>query len=196
VPDWSACILAGGRGRRLAGRVKPLLAVGGRTILARQIDALATLGLRPSLIAPDPAPFAGAGLDVVCDDVAAGALGGLYTAVHLAATTHVVVLAGDMPFVSGPFLAYLGSLAATHDAVMPAPGGRWQPLCAVYHRRVAGHLRRAIDAADWRVLAALSGLDVRPVTDAEIAPFDPDGQLLLNVNTPDDYLRADPSAAL
>ncbi len=76
VPDWSACILAGGRGRRLAGRIKPLMTVAGRTILARQVDALAAAGVRPWLVAADPAPFAGTGLLVVPDAVAAG-VGGL-----------------------------------------------------------------------------------------------------------------------
>lgn len=128
------------------------------------------------------------------DEVAAGALGALYTALHRAATTQVVVLAGDMPFVSAPFLEHLVGLMAHHDAVVPRAAGRWQPLCAVYHRRVATHLRRAIDAGAWRVVEALDGLDIRAATDADIAPFDDDGRLLLNVNTPDDYLRADPLA--
>ena len=196
VPVWSAVILAGGRGRRLAGRVKPLVDVGGRTILARQVDALGALGVRPSLIAPDAAPFAGTGLEVVADDVQAGALGGLYTALQRAATPHVLVLAGDMPFVTSSFLAFLVGLADSHDAAVPRPEGRWQPLCAVYDRRVASHLRQAIDAGRWRVVDALDGLLVREVTDAEIAPFDRDGRLLLNVNTPDDYRRADPLATL
>ena len=73
----------------------------GRTILARQVDALAALGVRPSLVAPDPTPFAGTGLRVVPDAVAAGALGALFTALHRAADPHVLVLAGDLPFVTG-----------------------------------------------------------------------------------------------
>jgi molybdopterin-guanine dinucleotide biosynthesis protein A len=176
--------------------VKPLVEVAGRTILARQVDALATLGVRPSLVALDATPFAGTGLDVIADEMPAGALGALYTAVHRSATPHVLVLAGDMPFVTASFLQFLVSLPGDPDATVPRPAGRWQPLCAVYHRRVAAHLRRAIDADRWRVVDALEGLAVRDVNDAEIAPFDPDGRLLLNVNTPDDYRRADPLATL
>ena len=192
MPAWSAYILAGGRGRRLAGRVKPLVEVAGRTILARQVETLAKLGLRPLLVAPDPAPFAHLDLEVVADDVAAGALGALYTALHHARESHVIVLAGDMPFLSAPFLTHLTSVVAGHDAAVPNAGGRWQPLCAVYHRRAATPLRRAIDQGHWRVVEAITRLDVRPVTDEEIAHFDADGRLLLNVNTPDDYRRADP----
>lgn len=196
MPAWSACILAGGRGRRLSGRIKPLVEVGGRTIVARQLDALATLGVRPALVAADATPFAALGLDVLADEVAAGALGALYTALHRARTSHVLVLAGDMPFVSAPFLAWLTTLAGEHDAVVPVTQGHWQPLCAVYHRRVAPGLRAAIDDGRWRVTDALAGLDVRQVTDTELTRFDPDGRLLLNVNTLDDYRRADPGAML
>ena len=66
----------------------------------------------------------------------------------------------------------------------------------MYHRRVAVHLHRAIAAGNWRVVDALAGLDVHPVADADLAGFDPDDRLLLNVNTPDDYLRADPRVVL
>ena len=172
------------------------MTVEGRTILARQVDALAALGVRPSLVAPDPAPFAGTGLRVVPDAVAAGALGALFTALSHAQTPHVLVLAGDLPFVTAPFLAYLVGQVADHDAVVPRTGERWQPLCAVYHRRVAEHLHQAITAGNWRVVDALAGLDVHPIAGADLARFDLDDRLLLNVNTPDDYLRADPRAVL
>lgn len=194
MATWSACILAGGKGRRLDGQVKPLVAVGGRTILARQVEAFALLGVRPALVAPDPVPFAGQGLDVIPDDVAAGALGAVYTALQHSRTDHVLVVAGDMPFVTAPFLGFLASLVGDHDAVVPSMGGRWQPLCAVYHRRAADRLRVAIDAGEWRVVDAVVGLEVRVVIDGEILPFDPDGRLMLNVNTPDDHRRADEHA--
>ncbi len=194
MTTWSAFILAGGQGRRLDGRVKPLVAVGGRTILARQIEACAGFGVRPTLVAADAAPFAGMGLDVIPDAVAAGALGGLYTALAHAATDRVIVLAGDLPFVTAPFLTFVSGLAGGHDAVVPAPDGRWHPLCAAYHPRIAPRLREAIDAVRWRVVDALAGLDVRLVTAGELRTVDPDGRLLLNVNTPDDLRRADARA--
>jgi len=171
------------------------MAVGGRTILARQVEALAALGVRPALVAPDPAPFAGLGLDVHPDDVAAGALGAVYTAIVRAPTAHVLVLAGDMPFVTAPWLAFLASLADDHDAVVPCVDGRWQPLCAMYHRRAAGRLRAAIDGGRWRVVDAVASLEVRLVTADEILPFDPDDRVLMNVNTPDDHRRATAHAA-
>lgn len=194
---WSAAILAGGRGRRLDGRTKPLVEVApGETMLARQVAALAALEVVPRLIAPDPAPFAGLPFEVVADLVAAGALGALYTAVATSPTPYVLAIAGDLPFVTAPFLAALVARRHEAEAVVPRPGGRWQPLCGVYHRDVAPRLRDRIDRGQWRVTDALEDLRVSAMTDAELAPFDPDGRLLLNVNTPEDLQAATRHAAL
>jgi molybdenum cofactor guanylyltransferase len=194
---WSAAILAGGRGRRLDGRTKPLVELApGDTMLARQVAALAALDVVPRLITPDPAPFAGLPFEVVPDLVAAGALGALYTAVATSPTPYVLAIAGDLPFVTAPFLAALIARREDADAIVPRPGGRWQPLCGVYHRDVAPRLRDRIDRGHWRVTDALEDLTVGAMTDADLAPFDRDGRLLLNVNTPEDLQAATRQAAL
>jgi molybdopterin-guanine dinucleotide biosynthesis protein A len=191
MSTWSAAILAGGRGRRLDGRIKALVEVGGRPIVVRQREMLATLDVVPFLVAPDPAPFDGIGLEVVPDAVRAGALGALYTALRAAPTDRVLVLAGDMPFVTAPFVGWLLDQLGTHDAVAPRAAGRWHPLCAVYDRRVAPQLLERIERHAWRVVEALEALDVRAVTAADIAPFDRHGRLLVNVNTPEDHRHAE-----
>ncbi|MBP7778733.1 MAG: molybdenum cofactor guanylyltransferase [Acidobacteria bacterium] len=196
MPSWSAAVLAGGRGRRLDGRTKPLVEVGGQTILARQVSALATLGVIPRLIASDPSPYADLPYEVVPDLVDAGALGALYTAVACAPTPYVLVVAGDLPFVSAALLGALVGWRAEAEAIVPQPKGRWQPLCAVYHRDVAPRLKARIDRGQWRVTEALEDLIVRAVPDAELSAYDPDGRLLLNVNTPDDLRLATHHAAL
>lgn len=196
MEPWSAAVLAGGRGRRLDHRTKPLVEVHGQTVLARQVAALAPLGVTPRLIAPDPGPFAGLPYEVVTDLVSAGALGALYTAVASSATPYVLVLAGDLPFVTTRFLEALVDRRARAEAVVPQPGGRWQPLCAVYHRGVAARLKTRIDGGQWRVTDALADLVVDAVTADDVSAFDDGGQLLLNVNTPDDLRLAIHHAAL
>ena len=195
MEPWSAAVLAGGRGRRLDGRTKPLVEVHGQSILARQAAALAPLGVVPRLIAPTSTPFSGLAFEVVADLVEAGALGALYTAVATATTPYVLVLAGDLPFLTTAFLTALVARRAEAEAIVPRPAGRWQPLCAVYHQDIAARLRARIDQGHWRVTDALDDLTVREVTDADLAPFDPDGRLLLNVNTPDDLRLATDRAA-
>ena len=190
MSDWSAAILAGGRGRRLGGVVKPLLVIDGRTMLERQVAVLAPLGVTPRLVAPDPAPFAAQPLEVVADVVDAGALGALYTALVTAATPYVLAIAADLPFLTTPFLEALVARRHDGDAVMAAPGGRLQPLCGVYATRTAPVLARAIEAGHWRVTDAVASLDTCVLDDGALAAFDPDGRLLLNVNTRDDEAAA------
>lgn len=196
MTTWSAAILVGGRGRRLGGRVKPLVAIGGRTILDRQRDVLAALGVVPTLVTPDPAPFATLGVRVVLDAHAGGALAGLYTALTDAAAPHVLVLAGDLPFVTAPFLTTLLERRRGVDAVVPRRGDRWHPLCAVYDRGVANRIRERLDSGRWRVRDLLDELRVVEVADGDLQRLDPVGRLLLNVNTPADLAQAERLATL
>lgn len=191
MSTWSATILAGGRGRRLGGRTKPLLDLGGQSILARQRAMFASLGVVPRLVAPDPVPFAGLGLEVVADDGRTGALGALCVALERATTDVVVVLAGDMPFVTAAFVEALLAALAGHEAAVPyTASDGWHPLAAVYRRLAAARLRAGLDAGEGRVVAAVTALAPAALDDDALAALDPDGTLLCNVNTPDDYARA------
>jgi molybdopterin-guanine dinucleotide biosynthesis protein A len=195
---WTAAILAGGQARRLGGLDKSALAVGAAggaptSILERQLAVLRGLTPHILIVAREDSPARTVTVPVVCDRVAgAGALGGLYTALMDAPTEQVVVIACDMPFVTAPFLAHVAALGADPavDAVVPRDARGQHPLCASYRRRAAAALKRRIDLHQLRVLDALSDLTVRDLGPAELAPFDPDDRLLLNVNTPEDYTRA------
>jgi molybdopterin-guanine dinucleotide biosynthesis protein A len=195
MPTWSAAILTGGRARRLDGRNKPLLEVGGQSIVARQMTTLAALGVTPRLIAPHPEPWAALGLQVVADRADEGALGALWTALDTASTEIVVVLAGDMPFVTAGFVEALLRAVDGRDAAVPRTADGWHPLAAAYRRAAAARLRAALDAGERRVVAAVTALDCAVVDGGVLAALDPDGALLCNVNTPDDYARAERLAA-
>ena len=190
VSTWTAAILAGGRARRLGGCDKSTLRVGADTILGRQLAVLRTLTPHILLVGRH---MASADMDVrvVPDRIAgAGALGGLYTALMEAPTEQVLVIACDMPFVSAPFLAELARRGVGVEAAVPRDAGRRHPLCASYQRRIAARLRRHIDQGALRIADALEDIDVIDIGRDELAPFDPDDTLLLNVNTPADYERA------
>ena len=202
---WTAAILAGGQARRLGGRDKSALRVGADSILERQLAVLRTLtpqilivGFASDIASADTSADVRASADkgrtnvrVVKDRIpGAGALGGLYTALVEAPTEQVLVIACDMPFISAPFLTALARLGAGVEAAIPRDGHGPHPLCASYQRRVAPRLKTRIDAGMLRIADALRELEVRDIGPDELTPFDPDGRLLLNVNTPADYERA------
>ena len=190
----TAAILAGGRARRLGGRDKSQLVIGGRTILARQLDVLQRLVPRVVVVANDAEAFAGAGLPVLPDAVpGGGSLGGIYTALAHAGGP-VLVLACDMPFVTAPFLARVIEAGREADIAIPRGKDGYQPLCANYAPSCVGPLRRRIEQGALKVVDLLADVRVREIGPDEIAPFDPDGLLLLNVNTAADVDRAKQAA--
>jgi molybdopterin-guanine dinucleotide biosynthesis protein A len=189
----TAAILAGGDARRLGRIDKSALVVGAASILDRQLSVLRGLTPHILIVTSDRGRVrtAPAGVRVVVDRVPdSGALGGLYTALEEAATDQVFVIGCDMPFVTTPFVSYVVDRSRDVDVAVPRNDRGRHPLCASYARRTAAHLRACIEAGALRVGDALEGLDVREIGPNELAPFDRDGRLLLNVNTPDDYARA------
>lgn len=188
----SAAILAGGKAQRLGGLDKRTLRVDGRSIFDRQLALLR--GLTDTIVTVGHSPATGeitTGTSTIPDRIpGAGALGGLYSALADAPGDHVLVIACDMPFLTRPFLAHLIDAVAGVDVAIPRDARGRHPLCGVYASAAAPHLRARIEAGSLRVQEALDGLRVREIGPEELAPYDLDGRLLLNVNTPDDYARA------
>jgi molybdopterin-guanine dinucleotide biosynthesis protein A len=185
---WSAAILAGGRARRLGGLDKGAIVVDGMSVIDRQLAVLRGRARNIVLVGfrgPGPAPCP------VVDDLrpGTGPLGALVTALASATTDRVFVVAGDMPFITTPFVEYLATLAPSARAVVPVSGGRWHPLCAMYARDAAADLAAALDSGERTVAAAVERLQPCLVTDEDLVPFDGEGRLLANLNTPDDLAR-------
>jgi molybdopterin-guanine dinucleotide biosynthesis protein A len=155
------------------------------------VDLLRSLTPHIMIVTSDASRVPAGGLRVVADRVAgAGALGGLYTALVEAATEQVLVIGCDMPFLEAGFLAYLAERGRDVDAAVPRDARGRHPLCASYARRIAGHLHTRLEAGHFGVGDALADVAVRELGPDELAPFNADGRLLTNINTPDDYARA------
>lgn len=206
----AAAILAGGRATRLNGADKGGLVIGGRTIRDRQLEALSGLVDDIFLVggpAADPGADSWAGSDDRANlprvpdlSAARGPLGGIQTALHHAGDAAcTLIVACDLPFVSRPFLAFLLARALEADAadvVVPRSGDRLHPLCATYNRRVRESVDRRVASGALAVQALFDEVRVDVVEPEVVATFDPDGILLWNVNTPDEYERACARAAM
>ena len=187
----TAAIIAGGDARRFGGRDKGALAIGEARIIDREIAVLREVADHLVIVANDPDRYRSLGLPIVEDLVpGAGALGGIYTAITVARDTPTLVVACDMPFLSARFLRHLAIAGGEVDVAIPRTAEGYEPLCAAYSRGCAAPIRRRIDAGALTVLGLLSDVRVREIGPEEIAPYDPDGTLFFNVNTPDDYARS------
>ena len=188
---WTAAIIAGGRAQRLGGLDKSDLVIGGRRIIDRQLSVLGHVAEHILIVSNDHHRFRSSGLRVCADLIpGAGPLGGLYTALLMSPTARTMVVACDLPFLTASFLRHLAARVAGTDAVIPRTAAGAQPLCAVYERTCVEPIRNRLERQEFRVSGLGEALRVTDIGPLEVAPFDPDGTLFFNVNTPDDYARA------
>jgi molybdopterin-guanine dinucleotide biosynthesis protein A len=186
----AAAILAGGQARRFGGAIKAALEIGGRRIFDRQYDLLHAVASTVFVVGRADGPWTERRLRVVPDEMpGTGALGGIYTAIVASPCDRTLVVGCDMPFLSGPFLRRLLDVKDA-DAVMPRGPGGYEPLCAVYRKACAPGMRERIARGALEAAVPPAGVRVTEIGPGEIAAFDPEGLLFVNVNTPHDYARA------
>lgn len=185
---YTAAILTGGRATRFGGRDKSALVVDGHTVLDRQLAELSRVADDILIVGADTAPSPGKNVRFVPDLVpGCGPLGGLHTALTEARGDATIVLACDMPYVSGPFLAYLAGLTRDADAVVPRTEHGYHPLCAAYTRACLEPIARRLTDGRLKMTDLFGDVRLRVVTAEEIDRFGNRPRLLANVNTPAEY---------
>jgi len=184
----TAAILAGGRGRRMGGRPKALLPIGRGRIIDNQLAVLQAVADHVAIVANDTELYAALGVPVWPDTREGyGPLGGILTALVNSATPTALIIAGDMPFLTVAFLKHLVEAGEGFDIAIPCTSDGYQPLCATYSRGCIAPIRHSLDSGRLKVTDLLAAVSVHELGTDEIAPFDPDGMLFFNINTPGDY---------
>ena len=181
-------ILAGGASRRM-GENKAALQLNGRSFVAHIAVALRAVTRRISIVGALPPEDAGK-LPFVPDlYVNWGALGGLHAALAACRSEWAVVVACDLPLVSGSLLERFANLRDNYDAVAPVQAdGYPQALCALYQvAKCRDCAQQLIASGERRPRTLLRAVNTRWVTHAEIADLPDAERLLSNVNTPADY---------
>ena len=197
-------ILAGGRGTRMGGADKALLAIGGATLLSCAIARLAPQVEAMAINANgDPGRFAACGLPVLPDRIdgfagpLAGVLAGLDWAADLGADS-VVTVAVDTPFFPRDLAARLQGAAQgmAHPLALAAtagdgaaikssrdPGLVRHPTFGLWPTALRGDLREALEGGVRKVVAWTQRHAARD------AMFE-DAEAFFNVNAPEDLARA------
>ncbi|MGP3932754.1 NTP transferase domain-containing protein [Nonomuraea sp. KM88] len=141
--DFDAVILAGGAARRLGGADKPGLTVGGRTLVEHVVAAAA--GARKTIVAGPERPIPGV-VFVREDPPRGGPVPALAAGLNEVTAPRVVLLAGDLPFMTAAHVAaMLRAAGPTGGAVLVDAGGREQWLAGAWP---AAELKAAL--ADYR----------------------------------------------
>jgi molybdenum cofactor guanylyltransferase len=182
------------------GKAKALLEFGGEPLIiriARMIEPLVS-----SVIAVGPFErYAALGLPVIEDQPfgvagergrSPGPLAGIASALSASRTDWNLILACDLPYLSREWVAWL--LARTEvskgQIIMPRTEGGPEPLAAVYRRECAEPIIAALHRGIRKVTDATAQLRTDFVTAREWHHLDPDGRVLGNMNSPEDYEEA------
>lgn len=181
----SALILAGGKATRLGGIAKHELLVDGVSIFDRQVAVLAPSVREILVSSPRDIP----GYRTVRDTIAdAGPLAGIAAGLAACSTRWLLVVAGDMPYLTS---ALIQALIDATEAVDPidavgvrSPDGLPEPLLCVLDARVRPIVEQRLAAGRYKASGLLTdeGLAVRWLSAAPAAA-------LRNINSPEDLGR-------
>ena len=179
------------------GQDKSSLLLGNRTLFVRAIeianavgDGVFVVGRRTGL----EAAAANAGVSIIEDEFAGqGPLAGIHAALKASSTDLNFILAVDTPFVTPAFVRYLVQRAARTDAlvVVPQTGAHLHPLCAIYRRAFAAIAEKALAAGKNKIDALFSSAVADFVTEEELTNAGFSVSMFDNVNSPEDFVRAE-----
>jgi len=191
-------VLVGGRSTRM-GRDKTLLPFHGQPMALYQAAKLARVCGRAALVGKHPELFAGSPYPFIEDGASpVAAAFGVAAALAASPDDTNLVLAADIPRIPEAFLEALLDVADAipADAVVPVSGGSPQPLCAVWRRSAHAPLLARLAAGDYALLGALQELRTVLIPE-DVTSALPGGApaSFLNVNTPEDYEKAETSNA-
>jgi molybdopterin-guanine dinucleotide biosynthesis protein A len=172
--------------------LKPFL---GRPLIQRVVERLTPIADEVIVTTNRPEDYQFLDLRLVSDlKPGRGALGGLYTAIASASRSMVAVAACDMPFASATLLRAASRILIEEnvDVVIPKSSEGFEPLHAVYRREAClPAIESAIEADQWKVIAWFPQVKVRILTPKEVKEYDPSGLAFWNVNTPEEFLKAE-----
>ena len=175
-------VLVGGKSSRM-GRDKATLPFRGGTLLEHVAAAVAEAAGSVTLVGP-PERYRDLGLPAIADGQSGmGPLAGIHTALNASPAAWNLIVACDLPALSGPFLRMLMEAAekSCSDCLIPTnPSGHPEPLCAAYHSRCRETIGEALRRDIRKVTEGLAGLKV-------ISWNVPEASWFRNVNTPEDW---------
>jgi len=181
------------------GEDKALKTFLGRPLIQRVIERVSQMADEIIVTTNRPQEYGFLNLRLIADlKPGRGALGGLYTAIASATHPIVAVIACDMPFASPRLIEAMSRLLVEEEAdVVIAKGDEgYEPLHAVYRRDTClPAIEKSIEADQWKVIAWFPQVKVRVLTPEEVKLYDPNNLAFWNVNTPEEFAKAEKLAS-
>ncbi len=185
---------AGGESSRM-GKDKAFLPFLGIPLIKRLMDRFQQLNAEMLIISNNAPPYLEFGLPVFGDvRPGRGALGGLLTALSVANTPLVGLVAVDMPFASPQLIRFMADKiqGSNLDGIIPSTPNGIEPLHAVYRRESCLTLvEESIDQDLWRMKAWHKNANLKILEPDETIEISGSEYTFLNLNTPEEFSAAE-----
>ena len=189
MKDFTGYILAGGKSSRM-GADKFALKIGGETFLERAVQTLKPACATVKIVLNQTQKNIETNLEILCDiHENRGALGGIHAAFTNCETKFAVILAVDLPLVTGDAIKKICTIAIESEdfsAIVPRQrDNKIQPLAAVY--RVDVCLPKVEEILSNNKSASMrSFIETIETKFIEADSLSADENLFFNVNCPPD----------
>ena len=182
VPDAAVAVLTGGQSSRMGFPKAELKDSSGRRFFEALAGHLSFFPCRYLSLAPDQ-HYEYPGFTPLRDEYpGTGPMGAILTALSHAEKYPLFVIACDMPAFTGEEAGRIFADYRGEDALIPAVNGRWQPLAALYSRRMIPVFRECLEKEEFRLRNAIMKSAYRLCEVPEELRFN-----YLNLNTPEEF---------
>jgi molybdenum cofactor guanylyltransferase len=183
----TCALLAGGESRRM-GKDKAQVTFAGQPLWSHQLKTLCELKPERFLVSARVHPaWCAPEVEVVLDQTPSfGPLSGLVAVLKQMQTTHLLVLAIDMPRMTVTHLRSLWMVAKPGMGVIPQSGDFFEPLCAIYAVETLAIAQCNLAAKEFS-LRTLTQDSLKQGRAFAYRLTDTEHLLYCNVNTPEDF---------
>jgi molybdenum cofactor guanylyltransferase len=183
----SGIILAGGKNSRM-GANKAFLEIDGTRLIDGTLKIYREIFTEIIIVTNDPLSYIEFTDAAVVTDIykAKGPLGGIYTGLFYSKSPYAFVSACDMPHLNKSFVDYLILQADKHDVIVPELAEGYQPLHAIYSRNCLPSMKRLLLLDKLKITGFYRDMRILSIGEEQIRPFNQDGFLFNNLNTPED----------
>jgi molybdenum cofactor guanylyltransferase len=187
IESVTGVVLAGGGSTRM-GVDKALLRFDDQPLVERCLDVLRRCFASNLIIASRPERFASLGVTVFPDErPGLGPIGGLHAALRHSVTQALFLVACDMPFLDAALIRKMAAVLGDLDAVVAQIDGRFEPVHAVYQRRILPAVEKRIAAGDYSLQRLIASLRIKGLSEGTVRRY---AASFVNVNTPEELEQA------
>lgn len=187
IKGVAGVILAGGKSTRM-GRNKALLPFNGRPLIETIYRVMAELFAQVAIVTNSPDDYSFLPCPRIPDiHVGMGSLAGIHAGLVWSPEERIFVVGCDMPFLEKEVVRWLAASSVGESSVVPCTPSGFEPLHAIYAKRILPLLDEALNSDRKRIIDLLERIEAKVIPVEEVAVISPQFRSFINLNTREDY---------